>query len=119
LKKRTKKLLQLFIRDFKKSPGGKLTKVFCFFFFKCVRPKRLATLLAFARATNADFVADDLALYDAAAGRVTGSGGAAAPEQPITLRDYFAHNLANGAGLDWGFLKPFMRRATLLELGLS
>jgi succinoglycan biosynthesis protein ExoO len=79
-------------------------------------PTRLATLFAFAQENHADLVADDLALYDAAAGRVTGSGGAAMlPERPITLRDYFAHNLANGAGLDWGLLKPFLRRAALLE----
>jgi len=84
-------------------------------------PTRLATLLAFAVEKNADFVADDLGLYDAAAGRVTGSGvGAASPQAgPVTLRDYLAHNLANGRGLDWGLLKPFVRRAALRESGVA
>ena len=85
-------------------------------------PTRLATLQAFAEATKADFVADDLGLYDAVAGRVSGSGigrDAVLPEGPIGLRDYLAHNLANGRGLDWGLLKPFLRRTTLLERGIS
>jgi len=34
LKKRSKKLLRVFTRDIEKSPGGKLSKVFCFFFSK-------------------------------------------------------------------------------------
>lgn len=84
-------------------------------------PKRLATLLAFAEEKKADFVADDLGLYDAAAGRVTGSGIGAARFQagPVMLRDYLAHNLANGRGLDWGLLKPFIRRETLLEHNIT
>jgi len=84
-------------------------------------PTRLATLLAFAEATNADFVADDLGLYDAVAGRVSGSGigpDAVLPDGPIGLHDYLEHNLANGQGLDWGLLKPFLRRAALLERGI-
>jgi succinoglycan biosynthesis protein ExoO len=85
-------------------------------------PTRLGTLLAFASAAGADFVADDLALYDAAAGKVTGSGigdDAVLPEGPVTLHDYLAHNVANGRGLDWGLLKPFLRRNALLERGIA
>jgi succinoglycan biosynthesis protein ExoO len=84
-------------------------------------PTRLATLLAFAGEKNADFVADDLGLYDAAAGRVTGSGigPASAQAGPVSLRDYLAHNLASGQGLDWGLLKPFIRRASLIERGIA
>jgi len=85
-------------------------------------PTRLATLVAFAEAKNADFAADDLAMYDAAAGHVTGSGigrGTALPAGPVSLHDYLAHTLANGRGLDWGLLKPLLRRATLIERGIS
>ncbi len=82
----------------------------------------MATLLAFAEATNADFVADDLALYDAVAGCVSGSGfgrDEVLPEGPIGLRDYLAHNLADGRGLDWGLLKPFFRRSVLYENAIA
>ena len=80
-------------------------------------PERLAALIPFAVETGADFVADDLALYDARAGRVTGNGfgsETAIPDRPITLRDYLRHNRADGRGLDWGLLKPVFRREALL-----
>jgi len=85
-------------------------------------PTRLARLLAFAEATGADFVADDLAFYDAAADRISGSGIGSTdllPKMPIGLSDYLAHNLANGHGFDWGLLKPFIRRAKLQEFGIN
>jgi succinoglycan biosynthesis protein ExoO len=84
-------------------------------------PDRLAALVPFGMATGADLVADDLAYYDAVAGRVTGRGfGAAAgfPEAPVSLHDYFNHNLATGTGFDWGLLKPIFRRRTLLQTGI-
>ena len=80
-------------------------------------PTRLATLVAFAESTGADFVADDLAFYDAVAGCVGGSGigdNVALPDGPVSLRDYLAHNLADGRGMDWGLLKPIFRREALV-----
>jgi len=85
-------------------------------------PNRLACLLPFAVETEADFVADDLAYYDAAAGCVTGSGmghDIKLPDGPIGLRDFIAHNLADGRGLDWGLLKPIFRRRVLLERNIQ
>lgn len=84
-------------------------------------PTRLSTLLAFAQEKTADFVVDDLGLYDAVAGEVTGTGNGAEilPAGLVTLRDYLAHNLADGRGLDWGLLKPFMRRAALIERSIT
>ena len=84
-------------------------------------PDRLAQLVRFGEATVADLVADDLAYYDAAADRVTGRGfGTAAdlPDAVVTLRDYFAHNLATGKGFDWGLLKPVIRRSSLVRSGI-
>jgi succinoglycan biosynthesis protein ExoO len=82
---------------------------------------RLAKLIPFAVETGADLVADDLAYYDAAAGCVTGRGmgdEAAAAKGLVSLRDFLAHNLASGEGLDWGLLKPIFRRSTLIEHGI-
>jgi succinoglycan biosynthesis protein ExoO len=79
-------------------------------------PTRLATLTAFAESSGADFVADDLAYYDAVAGCVSASGigdTIVLPDGPLSLRDYLAHNLADGSGTDWGLLKPVFRRDTL------
>jgi succinoglycan biosynthesis protein ExoO len=84
-------------------------------------PDRLARLVPFGVATGADLVADDLAYYDAAAGRVTGRGfgtGAEIRDGPVTTADYFGHNLANGASFDWGLLKPVLRRSSLLASGI-
>jgi succinoglycan biosynthesis protein ExoO len=84
-------------------------------------PDRLAKLVPFGVTTAADVVADDLAYYDAAADRVTGRGfgaGGDISDAPVTLRDYFAHNLASGTGFDWGLLKPVFRRRVLLEDGI-
>jgi succinoglycan biosynthesis protein ExoO len=84
-------------------------------------PDRLAELVPFGMATGADLVADDLAYYDAVAGRVTGRGfGSAAgiPDAPLSLHDYFNHNLATGTSFDWGLLKPIFRRKTLLQTGI-
>jgi succinoglycan biosynthesis protein ExoO len=85
-------------------------------------PNRLAMLMPFAAETGADFVADDLAYYDAAAGCITGNGmgrDIVLPDGPIRLYDFLAHNLADGRGLDWGLLKPIFRRSTLIERGIT
>jgi succinoglycan biosynthesis protein ExoO len=84
-------------------------------------PDRLALLAAFGEATDADLVADDLAYYDAVADRITGRGlgpNAEIPADGITLRDYFAHNLASGTSFDWGLLKPVFRRSSLMRHGI-
>ena len=84
-------------------------------------PARLAKLIPFAVETGADLVADDLAYYDAAASCVTGRGmgdEAAAAKGLVSLRDFLAHNLASGEGLDWGLLKPIFRRSTLIKHGI-
>ena len=65
-------------------------------------PTRLATLMAFAELTGADLVADDLAYYDAVAGCVGASGmgdNIVLSDAPLSLRDYLAHNLADGSGM--------------------
>jgi succinoglycan biosynthesis protein ExoO len=83
-------------------------------------PNRLAVLTAFAESTGADFVADDLAYYDATAGRVTSNGNvSASPEMSVSLRDFLAHNLANGESMDWGLLKPIFRREALISRSIS
>ena len=85
-------------------------------------PTRLATLVAFGESTGADFVADDLAFYDAVAGCVGGSGigdNVALPDGPVSLRDYLAHNLADGRGMDWGLLKPIFRCEALVARNIA
>ncbi len=84
-------------------------------------PARLAKLIPFAVETGADLLADDLAYYDAAASCGTGRGmgdEAAASKGLVSLRDFLAHNLASGEGLDWGLLKPIFRRSTFIENGI-
>jgi succinoglycan biosynthesis protein ExoO len=83
-------------------------------------PGRLAALTAFGESTGADFVADDLAFYDATAGRVTGNGNvAASPETSVSLHDFLANNLASGTSMDWGLLKPVFRRAAIISHAIS
>lgn len=85
-------------------------------------PTRLANLMAFAEATGADFVADDLAYYDAVADCVSARGigdNIVFPDGPLSLRDYLAHNLADGRGTDWGLLKPIFRRDALTARGIA
>ena len=85
-------------------------------------PTRLATLTAFAVATGADFVADDLAYYDAVAGCVGASAMSDAinlPDGPLSLRDYLSHNLADGSSFDWGLLKPIFRRDALVQRDIA
>lgn len=84
-------------------------------------PQRLAELVAFAVETKADVATDNLALYDAQAGQVTGTGladGAVIPDRPIGLRDFLEHNRADGKSFDWGLLKPLFRRQALLDHAL-
>ena len=77
---------------------------------------RLESLVAFAESTGADFVADDIVLYDAVAKTITGSGMVSAnPDQPVSIREFLTHNLADGKSMDWGLLKPLFRRAALFE----
>jgi succinoglycan biosynthesis protein ExoO len=85
-------------------------------------PTRLATLTAFAESTGADFVADDLAYYDAVADRVGASAIGETidlPDRPLSLRDYLSHNLADGRSFDWGLLKPIFRRDALIQRDIA
>jgi len=78
-------------------------------------PERLAALVAFGESRGADFIADNIAYYDAAAKIVTGHGMVSAnPDEPVSLRKFLAHNLASGKSMDWGLLKPIFRRTTLI-----
>lgn len=84
-------------------------------------PERLAHLVSFAVEHGADFVADDLAYYDAVADAIVGHGigeGVVLPPSRVTLKDFLAHNLADGNGMDWGLLKPIFRRDMLIERNL-
>ncbi|GAA4498705.1 glycosyltransferase family 2 protein [Gluconacetobacter tumulicola] len=84
-------------------------------------PDRLdAVANALAHDPAIDIVADDLLYYDAAARRVTGRamGPGVASAGVITVSDYLAHNLADGQGLDWGLLKPVIRREILIRSGI-
>ncbi|MGI4745843.1 MAG: glycosyltransferase family 2 protein [Janthinobacterium lividum] len=81
-------------------------------------PQRLAELVPFAVDTNADIATDNLALYDAQAKLVTGTGladGVVVPDCPIGLRDFLDHNRADGKSFDWGLLKPLFRRQVLVD----
>ncbi len=84
-------------------------------------PDRLARLCPFAVATGADLVADDLRFYDAKAARLAGTGlhaGQPVPPRDLKLTDFLTHNLADGTGLDWGLLKPVIRRSLLVRTGV-
>jgi len=83
-------------------------------------PERLAALVAFGVSTGADFVADDIAYYDAVAKVVTGNAKVSAdPDEPVSLQQFFAHNLADGKGMDWGLLKPVFRRQSLIARNIA
>lgn len=85
-------------------------------------PQRLAELVPFAVYTKADVATDNLAFYDAQAGKVTGTGladSAAIPDRSISLRDFLEHNRADGKSFDWGLLKPLFRRQALVDRALS
>ncbi|MBB2206081.1 glycosyltransferase family 2 protein [Gluconacetobacter takamatsuzukensis] len=84
-------------------------------------PDRLEVMAnAMAHDPGADILADDLLYYDAVAGQVTGRamGPGATPTGAVTASDYVAHNLADGRGLDWGLLKPVIRRNLLVRSGI-
>ena len=84
-------------------------------------PDRLARLIPFAVETGADVVADDLGYYDTHLGQVTGTGlypYEPIPPRDLTLRDFLAHNMADGIRLDWGLLKPVIWRGLLVGTGL-
>jgi glycosyltransferase involved in cell wall biosynthesis len=85
-------------------------------------PGRLATLLALAEAEGADMVADNLWLVDEATGAkapMMEPGFLPAP-RAIDLPEFIARNISapDAPRTNYGFLKPLMRRAFLIEHGL-
>jgi succinoglycan biosynthesis protein ExoO len=79
------------------------------------RPERLERLLIAADGTGADFVADDLILYDDALGSETGVAfDFGAPVMRLDAEALFGHE----APLRLGLLKPLLRRRFLVESGL-
>lgn len=71
-----------------------------------------------------DVVLDGLFFFDAVAGVVTGSGppppagSDAGVPYPFGMADYLRHNRAIEGELDWGLLKPVMRREFLVASGV-
>jgi succinoglycan biosynthesis protein ExoO len=73
---------------------------------------RLARLLP--HASEVDAVFDNLVGYDAETGLMTGSLFPVFPEGPVTLASLLASRIA-GSQLDFGYLKPIVRRAFLVN----
>jgi succinoglycan biosynthesis protein ExoO len=87
-----------------------------------MRPHRLAQLVAFARSTGADIVADNLWLHTqdkAPEARLLIDEPLDGTAVPISLRDYFLDNLLFGKGRGLGYLKPVFRRGFLRDHGLG
>jgi succinoglycan biosynthesis protein ExoO/succinoglycan biosynthesis protein ExoU len=85
-------------------------------------PGRLATLMALGEAEAADMVADNLWLVEAETGATVpmmAPGFLPAP-RAIDLPEFIARNISapDAPRTNYGFLKPLMRRAFLLEHGL-
>jgi succinoglycan biosynthesis protein ExoO len=76
-------------------------------------PERLERLTAVGQSTGADFVADNVILWDAIADRQVRIGlDLPKPVQEITTIDFFRndHNF-NFSNMSWALLKPLMRRS--------
>ncbi len=78
-------------------------------------PERLERLTAVGRSANADFVADNVILWDAVADRKVRVGlDLATPVQEITTIDFFRNDHDfNFENFSWALLKPLMRRSFL------
>jgi succinoglycan biosynthesis protein ExoO len=82
------------------------------------KPGRLQRLLEVAVATSADFVADNLVMWDAVAGAVSHPKYYNLPElqKQITLLDMFrAEDDFNFSKATYGLMKPICRRAFLVD----
>jgi succinoglycan biosynthesis protein ExoO len=82
------------------------------------KPGRLQRLLEVAIATSADFVADDLVMWDAVAGAESNPNYYNLPESQkhITLLDMFrAEDDFNFSKVTYGLMKPICRRAFLVD----
>jgi succinoglycan biosynthesis protein ExoO len=81
-------------------------------------PQRLESLTRLGDQLGADFVADNLILFDQAAGRA-GATGFRAPwkNKRLTVQALFESDMLEG-GFSYGLLKPLMRRASLARLDL-
>jgi len=82
------------------------------------RPGRLQRLLEVAVTTSADFVADNLAMWDVVAGAESKAHYYNVPESHkyITLLDMFrAEDNFNFSKVTYGLMKPICRRAFLVN----
>jgi succinoglycan biosynthesis protein ExoU len=89
-------------------------------------PGRTERLLEYAKAWDADFVADDLLQVDERSEEVLGSGSGLLGPRPreaerLELERFVLANISRRGHLrkELGFLKPIMRRSFLLEHGLA
>jgi succinoglycan biosynthesis protein ExoO len=87
------------------------------------QPERLAYLLAAARRHGLDMAADNLLLYDHAAGRVVGPAIEPArigERLDLDLHGFVRRCQTNRPGMvDLGLLQPILRRAFLLQHGIA
>lgn len=82
------------------------------------RPDRLEKLCTVMADKQADFVADNLVLYDSGLHQeVRLAHQAPAPLQQLDAQSYFQHNIFTG-GFTFALLKPIMRRAFLRDHGI-
>lgn len=78
--------------------------------------ERLEALMTLARETGADIVADNLYVYDYAAGQAARTAFVSAPRGPIGLNTFVERSSGGpGVDLDWGQLKPIVRTAFMRE----
>lgn len=84
-------------------------------------PDRLESLCAIGESTQAHLVADNLVLYDAAAGVCTGVGMEDLSEDAIDIIDteeFLSNCITGRSSFDLGQLKAVMRRSFLMEHAL-
>jgi succinoglycan biosynthesis protein ExoO len=81
-------------------------------------PERLEILTAFAQAHQADIAADNLHVYDIAAGAVVRDAVRAEAPTIVTTRDYLERcRGGTETSIDWGVLHPLFRRAFVTASG--
>jgi succinoglycan biosynthesis protein ExoO len=85
------------------------------------RPGRLATLLALARRQDADLVADNLNLVDAATGLVVRTAFPVSPLRRGTvvgIAEFVANNHLQAEAMSYGYMKPLIRRSLIVGAGI-
>ncbi|PZQ57687.1 MAG: glycosyltransferase family 2 protein [Novosphingobium pentaromativorans] len=81
------------------------------------KPERLAVLTALAEERAADFVFDGLIYYDDQEGKETGQSFQHTGISPVSISELI-HAERPGSPLKFGFLKPMMRRAFIMDNAL-